>query len=313
MRLNPKSRPFRQEHYRWMREGAPNFDDRVFQRVSELELIARKDVKRVYTSTPIIRALEEMAHSYRSLVVVKAGDYFAGLLTTMKVVDYLGGGELFRIVETRHNFNVFSALSKEPVETIMEANPVIAFIDEDVRAVLTKMVTYGAGIVPIVSRDWRVVGVVTEHDFVKYLAGAVSIGLKARDVMSSPVVTVREDQTLKEAMETMVKYGFRRVPVVTEDGVVTGILTAVDVVRGFGTHKLLERTVSGDIREVLSTPVTDLMVTDLATAHEDEELSSVVNTMLSRNVSSVLVVDDDGVLKGIITERDVLYAILAPK
>jgi CBS domain-containing protein len=296
-----------------MREGAPNFDDRVFQRVSELELIARKDVKRVYTSTPIIRALEEMAHSYRSLVVVKAGDYFAGLLTTMKVVDYLGGGELFRIVETRHNFNVFSALSREPVETIMEANPVIAFIDEDVRAVLTKMVTHGAGIVPIVSRDWRVVGVVTEHDFVKYLAGAVSIGLKARDIMSSPVVTVREDQTLKEAMETMVKYGFRRVPVVTEDGVVTGILTAVDVVRGFGTHKLLERTVSGDIREVLSTPVTDLMVTDLATAHEDEELSSVVNTMLSRNVSSVLVVDDDGVLKGIITERDVLYAILAPK
>ena len=313
MRLNPKSRPFRQEHYRWMREGAPNFDDRVFQRVSELELIARKDVKRVYTSTPIIRALEEMAHSYRSLVVVKAGDYFAGLLTTMKVVDYLGGGELFRIVETRHNFNVFSALSREPVETIMEANPVVAFIDEDVRAVLTKMVTYGAGIVPIVSRDWRVVGVVTEHDFVKYLAGAVSIGLKARDIMSSPVVTVREDQTLKEAMETMVKYGFRRVPVVTEDGVVTGILTAVDVVRGFGTHKLLERTVSGDIREVLSTPIVDLMVTDLATAHEDEELSSVVNTMLSRNVSSVLVVDNDGVLKGIITERDVLYAILAPK
>jgi CBS domain-containing protein len=296
-----------------MREGAPNFDDRIFQRISELELIARKDVKRVYTSTPIIRALEEMAHSYRSLVVVKAGDYFAGLLTTMRVVDYLGGGELFRIVETRHNFNVFSALSREPVETIMEANPVIAFIDEDVRAVLTKMVTYGAGIVPIVSRDWRVVGVVTEHDFVKYLAGAVSIGLKARDVMSSPVVTVREDQTLKEAMETMVKYGFRRVPVVTEDGVVTGILTAVDVVRGFGTHKLLERAVSGDIREVLSTPIVDLMVTDLATAHEDEELSSVVNTMLSRNVSSVLVVDNDGVLKGIITERDVLYAILAPK
>jgi len=313
LRLNPKSRPFRQEHYRWMREGAPNFDDRIFQRISELELIARKDVKRVYTSTPIIRALEEMAHSYRSLVVVKAGDYFAGLLTTMRVVDYLGGGELFRIVETRHNFNVFSALSREPVETIMEANPVIAFIDEDVRAVLTKMVTYGAGIVPIVSRDWRVVGVVTEHDFVKYLAGAVSIGLKARDVMSSPVVTVREDQTLKEAMETMVKYGFRRVPVVTEDGVVTGILTAVDVVRGFGTHKLLERAVSGDIREVLSTPIVDLMVTDLATAHEDEELSSVVNTMLSRNVSSVLVVDNDGVLKGIITERDVLYAILAPK
>jgi CBS domain-containing protein len=35
--------------------------------------------------------------------------------------------------------------------------------------------------------------------------------------------------------------------------------------------------------------------------------------MLSKDVSSVLVVDEHGVLEGILTERDVLYAILAPK
>jgi len=55
------------------------------------------------------------------------------------------------------------------------------------------------------------------------------------------------------------------------------------------------------------------MVHDVAVAREDDDLASAVNTMLTRNISSVLVIDDEGVLKGIVTERDVLYAILAPK
>jgi len=61
---------------------------------------------------------------------------------------------------------------------------------------------YGAGIVPVLDREGRVRGVLSEHDLVKYLAGVVSIGLKIRDIMSTPVVTVNENSTLKETMET---------------------------------------------------------------------------------------------------------------
>jgi len=84
-------------------------------------------------------------------------------------------------------------------------------------------------------------------------------------------------------------------------------------VRKFGTHELIERSTGGDIRDILVIPVTEIMVHDVAVAREDDDLASAVNTMLTRNISSVLVIDDEGVLKGIVTERDVLYAILAPK
>jgi len=152
-----------------------------------------------------------MAHSYRSLIVQNSTGSFKGLLTVMRLVNYLGGGDLFQIVERRHNFNLFSALSKEPVESIMEKNPVVVYVDEGIKEALARMVNYGAGILPVLNRENRVVGILTEHDLVKYLAGVVSLGLKVGDVMSSPVVTVGENATFKRSNgEQWLKYGFRR-------------------------------------------------------------------------------------------------------
>lgn len=313
MKFTPKSRPLRQEHYRWMREGTPNFNDKVFQYVSELEIIAKKDVKWVYSSTPIMKVIEEMAHSYRSIVVLSQNGLFSGLITVMRMVDYLGGGELFEIIMKRHYYNVFSALNKEPVESIMVRNPVIVYVDEGIKEALSRMITYGAGILPVLERSGKIYGILTEHDLVKYLAGVASIGLKIREVMSSPVVTIEENNVLKEAMEKMVRFGFRRLPVVNRDGMIDGIITAIDIVREFGTHKLVKKINSEDIREILALPVSEIMVRDVAVVHVDDDLANAVNTMLNKNISSVLVIDDEGLLKGIVTERDVLYAIIAPK
>ena len=310
--FKPKSRPLRQEHYRWMREGIPNFDDRVFEHVKELEMIAKRDVKWVSPTTPIMKALEEMAISYRSLIVISSG-LFKGLVTSMKAINYLGGGELFKIIEDRHNYDLYSALFKEKVENIMEENPVFVYIDEGVREALSRMVMYGAGILPVLTRNKGVYGILTEHDFLKYLKGLVSMGLRVKDIMSTPVVTINENSTLKEAMENMVKYGFRRLPVVGENNIVTGIITSMDIVKAIGTHELIEKMNSRDIREILSTPIPEVMREEVIAIDPDSDVTEAVNAMFSRNASSVLVVDNEGVLKGILTERDILYSILIPK
>jgi len=309
--FTPKSRLLRQEHYRWMREGVPNFDDRIFEHVKELEIIAKRDVKGVSLTAPVMKALEEMSSSYRALVVQSSG-VFQGLVTTMSAVNYLGGGELFNIVARRHNYDLYSALYNEPVESITVKNPVVIYVDEGIKEALVRMVVYGAGILPVLNYDETVYGILTEHDLLKYLSGLASSGLKVKDYMSSPVVTIESGASIKKAMETMVKYGFRRLPVVEDDSVV-GLVTSIDIVRAFGTHQLFEKATSRDIREIISVPVDEVMVTNVATIKPEDDIAQAASTMLSKNVSSLLVVDDEGVLQGIITERDVLYSILAPK
>ncbi|MET1159991.1 MAG: CBS domain-containing protein [Thermoprotei archaeon] len=298
----------KRREYRWLRsDGTPNFSDRIHRETSDMELIAKKPALQVSPTTPIIEAIKIMAENYRSLVVSSAG-YLKGLLLATNVIDYLGGGELFKIVSERHGYNIYSALDREPVESIMIRDPIVAYIDEKLSSVLEKMVIHGIGLLPVIYRDNRVYGVVSEHDIVKYLYGVVEVGIKVSSVMSSPVVTIEVNKTLGEAMKRVISYGFRRLPVV-ENNTVVGILTVMDIVRFFEPRSLFKRISSDDIREALSVSVSEVMSREILTVSPDTDLSDAARMMLDRDVSSALVVDKDMKLIGIITERDILYAL----
>ena len=55
--------------------------------------------------------------------------------------------------------------------------------------------------------------------------------MRARDIMSSPVVAVRPETHVKEAAELLTARGFTALPVVDEDDRLIGIVTEADLVR----------------------------------------------------------------------------------
>ncbi len=301
------------ERHRWLRsDGTPNFSDRIYRKTEDMEILAKKPVETVSSSTPILEALEKMSKGYRSLIVVKGEFLLEGLIVSMDLVNYLGGGEYFNIVANRHGFNVYSAVRNEPVSSIMNRNPVVAYIDEKFPKVLEKFVIHGIGVLPVLTRDNRVYGIITEKDIIEYLSAPINVGVKISDVMSSPVITVDITSTLKDAMKIMIKYGFRRLPVV-ENNIVKGIVTAMDIIKFFGTHKAFEYTTSGNIEEILSVPVEEVMVKDVVTVSPDSDVGEAARLMNERNVGSVLVVTKEYELLGIVSERDILYAIASSK
>lgn len=100
---------------------------------------------------------------------------------------------------------------------------------KDAAAILAKKRN---GCVVVVYNE-AVTGIVTEQDVVsKVTANGVDPSkVLVRDVMSTPVISVKDTSTLREAAEKMSEYDIRRLIVVNDVGSLSGLITAEDLAR----------------------------------------------------------------------------------
>lgn len=82
------------------------------------------------------------------------------------------------------------------------------------------------GAVPVVDSSLHVLGIVAESDL---LADRGSQWPTARDVMSSPAMTVTADSTVDEARALLTERGIGRLPVVDRDNRLVGIVSRRDL------------------------------------------------------------------------------------
>jgi CBS domain-containing protein len=104
------------------------------------------------------------------------------------------------------------------------------------------MLQNDCGEIPIVDVNDHVIGVVTDRDIVcRVVAQSMNpIGHTAESFMTQPVVTIREDTPLDEILATMEKHQIRRVPVVRDGGLCTGIVSQADLARTAREHDVAE-------------------------------------------------------------------------
>jgi len=117
------------------------------------------------------------------------------------------------------------------VKDIMTKVPVIGSPDLSVRDLGILMRSWKVGSV-IMVEDGRPVGIVTERDFVEKMIAEDRLPSKvrAREIMSSPLVTVGPKESVAEAGRKMARLRMRRLPVVTGDELI-GMLTENDITK----------------------------------------------------------------------------------
>lgn len=88
------------------------------------------------------------------------------------------------------------------------------------------------GPIPVVEND-QLVGILTDRDIVIRVVaeGKDSTSTTVGEVASKDLVTIDPDQTLDEALRLMAQHQVRRLPVVEEDGRLTGIVAQADIAR----------------------------------------------------------------------------------
>ena len=124
-------------------------------------------------------------------------------------------------------------------------------------------------------------------------------------IMSTEVVTFFEEQTVPLADDVMRIHKFRHLPVIDPNRRLVGLITQRDVLRGqisvlVGLSEAERRARQEELR------VSTLMTRDVWTVTPDTLASHAGRTLLDHKYSCLPVVDEDRVLRGIVTERDFL-------
>ena len=303
----------RPEGFRYIRaDGTPNWEQLYMPQEGDAKRIASSPAITVSSSSNVLEAVETIAkEKVRGLPVVKAGSgELVAMVTAMDLVNYLGGGVYYNIVINRHKGNIYSALRDESILSIANPTPIHVFVHDKINSILGLMFNTGVGILPVLWPDGTVYGVITEHDIVKLFSDKNTEVPVAR-YATRELATVEIEATIKRAAEIMISQGFRRLPVVSpEDNSIRGMIHAKDIVRFFGSHEAFKHLTSPNIEEALSTPVYEVMTPGFYTIHEEATISQAAVEMISQKTNALLVVDDNDSVVGILTEHDIVRAIL---
>jgi len=117
------------------------------------------------------------------------------------------------------------------VKEIMHSDVKTARPDSAVSDVVEKMNRFDIGSIVIV-QEKRPIGIITERDVLrKVVEHCLDPSIcKAREIMTTPIVTLEEDSSVTDAMKLMAGRRIKRLPIVRNQEL-EGIVTATDLIR----------------------------------------------------------------------------------
>jgi CBS domain-containing protein len=129
-----------------------------------------------------------------------------------------------------------------PVSSFMTRNVKTETEDQNIQAACKIMNENNIGsviVIKIIDGNNRAVGIITERDVVRIL-GLLQTSLllvPLREHMSKPLVTLRPNNSIKDAIQTMQLNNIRRIPIVEKENL-EGIITDKDIFKAIMNNQI---------------------------------------------------------------------------
>ena len=183
--------------------------------------------------------------------------------------------------------------------------------NEDVRETARVLIESNSKVAPVFEHD-ELWGVISGDAILEAVLENLDT-LSVADVYSDDPVTLAEDDGIGKAINHLREHGISRLPVVNENGYLSGVVTTHDiadfVIRQDHTTTTGDRV--GDSQRLLDVPIYDIMASPVATTTLDTTAKDAVEQMLEQDYAGLMVTpeDDDRVVIGVVTKTDVLRAL----
>jgi CBS domain-containing protein len=150
--------------------------------------------------------------------------------------------------------------------------------------------------------------------------------LKAKDIMTKDVITVKPATTIEELSQTLIKHNISGVPVVNDAGDLIGIVTENDlisqnkrlhiptVMRLFDAFVFLERpsNIEKEVKRMAAIIVDDIYTKKVITVTEDTPVEDIATLMSEKKIHLIPVIEGKRV-HGIIGKIDLIKGITRNK
>lgn len=130
--------------------------------------------------------------------------------------------------------------------------------------------------------------------------------MRARDLMTAPVITVHPWTSAKEAAELLAAHGFTALPVVDDDDRLVGIVTEADLIRGRipadprYVHEPRESAAGKSVGDLMTTPVTAMS--------SGTDVADLCQALVDARIRAMPIVDGSAVI-GIVTRGDIVRVL----
>lgn len=147
--------------------------------------------------------------------------------------------------------------------------------------------------------------------------------LNASDIMTTDVITVKKDTSLKDLAKLLYENHINGVPVVDDDGLLIGIICESDLIRKdkklhiptvvaiFDWVLYLEspKKIEKEIQRINATTVEDLYTKNVITVDEKTPIDEIATVMEQKKIYTIPVMDGDR-LVGVVGKADLLRSLI---
>ena len=134
------------------------------------------------------------------------------------------------------------------VQSLMTKNPKCCRSEESLKTAAQIMWECDIGSIPVVDREQRVVGMITDRDIcmAAYFQDRPLSEVQVHQAMSSKIVACRPDDDVKTAERLMRDNQVRRVPVIDRNGHLLGVMSVNDLARKAASDRHLSSPQVGE-------------------------------------------------------------------
>lgn len=125
---------------------------------------------------------------------------------------------------------------------------------------------------------------------------------QVKDIMTKNCIYIDEKSTIKEAYDVLKEFQIAQMPIVSFGKKITGMIN----------KKMILNLLIDDITNpqmVLDKRIEDIYLPQLITAEPITDIRRVAKVMIDFKLGAVPIVDEDGILRGIVSKTDIIKAV----